>query len=136
MSKVGICTVQSYRNSEAHEIIGISKEVLKKCFQRHKSSLGGLSFAQIAAETLERHKIAYLEDNVELDEDAILPNPGEFHYRSYVEPHVKPEAHVDTPASIIHLQKASKSRNEKDYAKFTEEHNKNISIRIAHPPIS
>ena len=122
MSKVGICTVQSYRNSGAHDIIGLSQDVMDACFPRHQTALGGLSFEQIARETLERHKAAFEKDHT-ID---VLPNPGEYHYRANVQDKVNPESHVDTPKSIVGLQKAAKSRSAKDYEEFSVEHNKNI----------
>lgn len=118
MSKVGICTVQSYRNTGAHDIIGLSQEVMDMCFPRHSTPLGGLSFEQIAGETLEKHRVAF--DAQQGEETSVLPNPGEYHFRSNVGSKVKTEAHVDTPKSIVGLQKAARSRSAKDYAEFSE----------------
>ncbi|NPA03545.1 MAG: glutamate synthase large subunit, partial [Epsilonproteobacteria bacterium] len=62
MSKMGISTIASYRNSSLFDVIGLSKEVVQDCFPNSACLLGGLGYEDIE-ERLERyHKKAYEVD--------------------------------------------------------------------------
>lgn len=54
MAKRGISVLRSYQGSELFTIMGLSSEILKKLFKRHKLTLGGLGFKKILTEILER----------------------------------------------------------------------------------
>ncbi|PLX77406.1 MAG: glutamate synthase large subunit [Desulfuromonas sp.] len=47
MSKMGISTVSSYRNSALFDIIGLSNEVVDRCFTSSNALIPGLTFADI-----------------------------------------------------------------------------------------
>ncbi len=47
MSKMGIATIASYRNSSLFDIIGLSKEIVEDCFRDSESFLDGLSYSDI-----------------------------------------------------------------------------------------
>ncbi|MGF1530863.1 MAG: glutamate synthase large subunit [Puniceicoccaceae bacterium] len=59
MSKMGISTLFSYQAGQVFEILGISQEVVDKCFYGTTSSISGIGFEEIASETLARHQRAY-----------------------------------------------------------------------------
>ncbi|MCR9286882.1 glutamate synthase large subunit [Saprospiraceae bacterium] len=59
MSKIGISTVQSYHGAQVFEILGLSEEVVEKCFKSSVSRIQGLSFNDLAKEVLMKHKIAF-----------------------------------------------------------------------------
>ena len=42
MSKMGISTISSYRNSSLFDVIGLSKEIVSECFPKSHAALGGL----------------------------------------------------------------------------------------------
>ena len=65
-------------------------------------------------------------DRSSSDQGGVLPNPGEFHYRSQVDPDAPSEQHIDTPRAIGSLQKAVKSRNRSDFETFSKEHNAQV----------
>ncbi|MDQ3879101.1 MAG: glutamate synthase-related protein, partial [Actinomycetota bacterium] len=55
MSKMGISTLDSYRGAQIIEAMGLGRDVVDRCFTRVASTLGGLSFAQLGADLIERH---------------------------------------------------------------------------------
>ncbi|MEA2476979.1 MAG: hypothetical protein QOC87_1178, partial [Actinomycetota bacterium] len=56
MSKMGISTLDSYRGAQIIEAIGLGRDVIDRCFTGISSVLGGLSFAQLEADVVERHR--------------------------------------------------------------------------------
>ena len=59
MSKMGIATLDSYRGAQIIEALGIGTEVIDLCFRGLYSPLGGLGFAELEEDVLERHAAAY-----------------------------------------------------------------------------
>ena len=47
MSKMGICTIASYRNSGLFDVVGLSDEIVNDCFTGAHSELAGLTYADI-----------------------------------------------------------------------------------------
>jgi glutamate synthase (NADPH) large chain len=107
LSKVGICTLRSYRASQIFEIIGINEEIVNKYFVGTDSRIGGIGMEEIAIEALQPHKEAYI-DKMDL---GLVPNPGFYHFRK------NGEQHSWNPESISMLQWAVRTN---DYKKFKE----------------
>ncbi|RMD69269.1 MAG: glutamate synthase subunit alpha, partial [Bacteroidetes bacterium] len=98
MSKIGISTLQSYHGAQIFEIVGLSREVVDRCFRGTVSRIEGLSFDDIAREVLARHRQAWPErsrPDAELLEDA-----GVWQWKR------RGEAHLLNPRSVHLLQKA------------------------------
>ena len=55
MGKMGISTLQSYKGAQIFEAIGLSKEVIDKCFDGTVSKVGGVDLDTIQLEDLRRH---------------------------------------------------------------------------------
>jgi glutamate synthase (NADPH/NADH) large chain len=51
MSKMGICTVASYRSAQLFEIIGLSDEVVAMCFDGTESRIQGADFTDLKADS-------------------------------------------------------------------------------------
>ncbi|MEY2486312.1 MAG: hypothetical protein QOH39_1960 [Verrucomicrobiota bacterium] len=90
MAKMGISTVLSYHGSQLFEALGIGPEVMDDCFTGAPSPIGGITYREIAEETLRRHLSAFpkiegegAEANLELHREGYYqPNKkaeGEFH---------------------------------------------------------
>jgi glutamate synthase (NADPH/NADH) large chain len=62
MSKMGISTMASYRNSSLFDIIGLSDEVCADCFHHANSDLAGLGYEDIEKSVEKRHFNAYFND--------------------------------------------------------------------------
>ena len=80
MGKMGISTLQSYKGAQIFEAIGLSNEVIEKCFDGTVSKIKGISLETIQLEDSRRHSLGWPEDESEPSSD--LPNPGDFHWRS------------------------------------------------------
>jgi glutamate synthase (NADPH/NADH) large chain len=62
MSKMGISTMASYRNSSLFDVIGLSKEIVQDCFSFASSDLHGLSYEDIEQKINNLHTNAYFND--------------------------------------------------------------------------
>ncbi|HOY16917.1 MAG TPA: glutamate synthase large subunit [Haliscomenobacter sp.] len=109
MSKNGISTLQSYQGAQIFEILGISNEVVEKCFTGSVSRIQGISYDGIAEEVLARHAIAFPE----------MPLPGEqLEVGGVYQWKRRGEAHLFNPKSIHHLQVASRKNDFQEYKKY------------------
>ena len=91
MSKMGISDVASYRGAQIFEALGLAQEVVDRCFVGTPCALGGVGFAELEREALDRLRAAY-------DEAPRLENPGYVKYRKGGEPH------ATTPEVVQSLQ--------------------------------
>lgn len=83
MSKMGICTVASYRNSGLFDIIGLSDEIINDCFTGAHSELAGLTYDDIEQRIDKSHFNAFKEENsifpLDLGGFYKYSNGGEYH---------------------------------------------------------
>ncbi len=63
MSKMGICTIASYRNSSLFDVLGLSDEIVSDCFPDAHSDLAGLTYDDIEERIEKSHINAYFDDN-------------------------------------------------------------------------
>ncbi|MFP3901564.1 MAG: glutamate synthase-related protein [Acidimicrobiia bacterium] len=82
LSKMGICTVESYRGAQIFESIGLAPEVVDVCFTGTPNAVGGIGWEALGQDALTRHRAAW-GDSVTLD------SPGFFRVRKGGEPHGK-----------------------------------------------
>ncbi|WP_052667997.1 glutamate synthase-related protein [Nitriliruptor alkaliphilus] len=59
MSKMGISSLDSYRSAQIFESLGLGAEVVERCFTKITSTLGGLTFDDIAEDLLGQHAVAF-----------------------------------------------------------------------------
>lgn len=107
MSKMGISTVASYRNSALFDIIGLDKSLTDECFSPSDTLLGALDYDDIEERTLISHKKAFdFDENINY-----LPLfIGGFY--KYLD---NEEYHDYNPNLINQIHKAAKSGKFKDY---------------------
>lgn len=110
MAKMGISTLQSYKSAQIFEAVGLSEEVIDKCFKGTQSRIGGVNFEILSNETLDRHAMTY-GDCVD---SLVLRNPGNYHWRA------GGEKHVNDPTSIANLQEAALGNSKSAYDRFRE----------------
>ncbi|MDK1016292.1 MAG: glutamate synthase large subunit [Actinomycetota bacterium] len=94
MSKMGICTVKSYRSSELFEAMGLDKDVCDLAFRFVHRRVGGVGFERIAADVVERHR-RYGGEGDEIQ--------GYYKHRG------GGVAHIAAPRAVLALQKAVRS---------------------------
>ena len=113
MSKMGICTVSSYRGSELFEIIGLDEEVIMSAFKYSKSRTEGIGFKAI-------------QENLKIYSDESSENLGGFYkYKKNAEPH------ITSPATVLKLQKAVRSGDREMWSEYLEtlENRADVEIR-------
>jgi len=99
MSKMGICTISSYRGSELYEIIGIDKDLVNELFKFSKTRTEGYGYK-------------YFYDNLKIygNEEVEKIGLGGFYK------HKKDaETHVTSPKTVLKLQKAVRSGDIDDW---------------------
>ena len=77
MSKMGICTVDSYRGAQIFETVGLGPEVVDVCFTGTPSTCGGIGWEALGSDVLAQHAEAPWPPSSGAGR---LPNPG--YYRS------------------------------------------------------
>src|SRR5690606_27539017 len=68
LSKMGICSIASYRGALLFEIVGLQDEVVSLCFSGARSRLGGAGFARLDAHARELSALGR--------DDRLRPEPG------------------------------------------------------------
>ena len=115
MGKMGISTLQSYKGAQIFEAIGLSNEVIEKCFDGTASKIKGISLETIQLEDSRRHSLGWPEDE---SAPSDLPNPGDFHWRS------EGEKKGWNPETVWSLQLAARTNDDDAYKKFSSLSNK------------
>ncbi|MCI0668217.1 MAG: glutamate synthase large subunit [Methylococcaceae bacterium] len=109
MSKMGISTYQSYCGAQIFDAVGLSAAFLNQYFTGTTSTTEGSGFAEIAEETVCRHRQAYGDSPLYRN---ALDVGGEYAYR------LRGENHMWTPLSISKLQHATRSNNPQTFKEF------------------
>ncbi len=97
MSKMGISTYQSYCGAQIFDAVGLRTETIDKYFAGTISSIEGVGLAEIAEESLRRHRDAFGDSPIYRDS---LDIGGEYAFR------LRGEDHAWTPENIALLQHA------------------------------
>jgi glutamate synthase (NADPH/NADH) large chain/glutamate synthase (ferredoxin) len=118
MSKMGISVLASYAGAQIFESLGIGADVVEVAFRGTPSQIGGIGFAEIAKETLQRHENAFAKpvpSEVKRDEG------GYYRFRP------KAEAHAVTPPVIQNFHTFVKTGDPAKYAAYVEQ------LKASHP---
>jgi len=108
MSKMGISTISSYRNSSLFDVVGLSSDIVADCFPGTTGLLNGLDYADIDARLNTNHKRAYTAD---FDgKTKTLYKGGYYKYKK------GEEFHDFSRPTIMAIQKSAESGNKEDYA--------------------
>ncbi|HKE77008.1 MAG TPA: glutamate synthase-related protein [Acidimicrobiales bacterium] len=154
LSKMGICTVDSYRGAQIFEVVGLAPEVVDACFTGTPNVVGGVGWEVLGEDVLARHEAAW-------GGAADLESPGFFRVRKGGEPHTKDKDTVqalndltlvqekadgqDRDMLIAHLlQSAIRSESSERYDAFAKLANDRPLIELhdllelvpAHEPVS
>ena len=106
MSKMGICTISSYRGSELFEIIGLNDEIIKSLFKFSKTRTEGYGFEHFNNNL----KIYQQEESAD-----IFDGIGGFYKHKK-----NAETHVTSPKTVLKLQKAVRSGELSDWHNYLE----------------
>ncbi|GFY84088.1 NADH-dependent glutamate synthase 1 [Actinidia rufa] len=128
LAKMGISTLASYKGAQIFEAVGLSSEVMERCFAGTPSRVEGATFEVLAHDALQLHELAFPKRGFPPGsaEAVSLPNPGDYHWRK------GGEVHLNDPLAIAKLQEAAKSNSVsayKEYSKRVQELNKSCNLR-------
>jgi len=132
MAKMGISTLQSYKGAQIFEALGLGEDIIDRCFVGTASRVQGVGFSVLETEALRRHTLGFSENIL------MLPNPGEFHWRS------TGERHAWEPESIQELQAGARHNDTEAYRRFAAIVNAdkrtlrgllNLKAGVAGPPV-
>ncbi|MEN8727048.1 MAG: glutamate synthase large subunit [Sulfurovum sp.] len=107
MSKMGISTISSYRNSRLFDVIGLSQEIASDCFGGTTALLSGLGYEDIDARLNANHKRAFT--HAFDGKDKALYKGGYYKYKR------GEEFHDFSRPTISAIQKCAESANKEDY---------------------
>ncbi|XP_021729067.1 glutamate synthase 1 [NADH], chloroplastic-like isoform X1 [Chenopodium quinoa] len=128
LAKMGISTLASYKGAQIFEAVGLSSEVIERCFTGTASRVEGATFVMLASDALKLHEMAFPRRALPFGsaESVALPNPGDYHWRK------DGELHLNDPLAMAKLQEAAKSNSVgayKEYSKRINELNKSSNLR-------
>ncbi|KAJ6808958.1 glutamate synthase 1 [NADH], chloroplastic isoform X1 [Iris pallida] len=128
LAKMGISTLASYKGAQIFEALGLSSEVIQKCFNGTPSRVEGATFEMLARDALRLHEMAFPKRALPPGsaEAAALPNPGDYHWRK------DGEIHLNDPLAIAKLQEAARQNSVeayKEYSSRIQELNKTCNLR-------
>ncbi len=112
MSKMGVSTVASYTGAQIFEAIGLGPEVIATCFAGTTSRLGGVGFAELAAEIARRVAVGRDEAGAAMAFRR-LTTGGEYQWRRDGEPH------LFSPETVFKLQHATRTRRYEIFKEYT-----------------
>ncbi len=110
MSKMGICTYQSYCGAQIFDAVGLSSEFVQEYFTGTATTIEGVGLTEIAREQRRCHSRGYGD---KLIYKKHLDAGGDYAYR------VRGEKHVWTPTTISRLQHAVRGNNAQSFAEFS-----------------
>ncbi len=111
MAKMGISTLQSYKGAQIFEIVGLADDVVSRAFVGTASRVQGAGLEVLAEEMQRRHARGFpSRDDRNI---AVLPNPGDFHWRRHG------DTHMWDPEAIGSLQNAVRQNSEEAYWQFS-----------------
>ncbi|ERN14138.1 hypothetical protein AMTRI_Chr01g134120 [Amborella trichopoda] len=128
LAKMGISTLASYKGAQIFEALGLSSEVIQRCFAGTPSRVEGATFEILARDTLRLHEMAFPSRSLPQGsaEAVALPNPGSYHWRK------GGEVHLNDPLAIAKLQEAARMNSVaayKEYSRVVNELNKSCNLR-------
>jgi glutamate synthase domain-containing protein 2/glutamate synthase domain-containing protein 1/glutamate synthase domain-containing protein 3 len=111
LSKMGISTIQSYCGAQIFEAIGLSQELVDRCFTGTPTRIEGIGLDVIARESAMRHARAF-PSRVPIDRT--LESGGVFQWRH------DGEQHRFNPETIALLQKACRTGSYDVYQEYAQ----------------
>lgn len=107
LSKMGICTMSSYRGSQLMEAVGLAAEVIERCCPKVKSKIAGAGFAELEEDLRQVHELAW-------NEQAKLQRDGIYRYVH------GGEQHAYDPGVVMSLQHAVASGQWCDFRSYAD----------------
>ncbi len=107
MSKMGIATIASYRNSGLFDVMGLSNDIVQDCFETSHVTIPGLTYNDIDERLTKAHKDAFKIDGF----NKIFPLKIGGYYKFYTG-----QEHHDFGPAVIHaIHAVSKNPSQKNF---------------------
>jgi glutamate synthase (NADPH/NADH) large chain len=117
LSKMGICTMASYRGSQLFEAVGLATEVVDLCCPKVASKIGGAGFEELQTDLQEVADLAWA--------DQVRPlRDGIYRYMH------GGEQHAYNPDVVMSLQRAVASGEWSDYREFADTVNQRAPLSL------
>lgn len=111
MSKMGIATIGSYRNSGLFDVMGLSREIVEECFGESHALIPGLTYEDIDARLERNHKDAFAAGGF----NTIFPLKIGGFYKFY-----NGQEHHDFNPDVIHaIHRVSKTGKREDFDRLS-----------------
>ena len=110
LSKMGICTLQSYHGAQIFEAVGLSRDFIEEYFEGTPSRIGGVGIEVIAGDVLTRHNEAFNNIKKPLKE---LEFGGKYSWKK------GGEFHLLNPMTIAKLQKSVRTGDYNIFKEYT-----------------
>lgn len=107
ISKMGICTISSYRGAQLFEIVGLDPDVVELCFAETPSRIGGVGFERLDIEARQLEMRAW--------NDREAPEVGGL--LKYVH---GGEYHMYNPDVVMTLQRATRTGDARDWQAYAD----------------
>ncbi|WP_454827977.1 glutamate synthase large subunit [Pseudoxanthomonas wuyuanensis] len=107
ISKMGICTIASYRAAQLFEIVGLDTDVIDLCFPETASRVGGVGLARLDTEARQLSRNAWND----------LQKPEIGGLLKYVH---GGEYHMYNPDVVMTLQRATRSGEQGDWQQYAD----------------
>src|SRR3984893_10548687 len=120
MSKMGISTYQSYCGAQIFDAVGLKSDFVAKYFTGTATRIEGVGLAEIAEETVRRHRMAFGDIPIYR---TMLDVGGDYQYR------VRGEEHAWTAATVAALQHSVRGNlpdQYREYAKVSNEQSERL----------
>ncbi|MBX3250046.1 MAG: glutamate synthase large subunit [Myxococcales bacterium] len=117
MGRMGISTLQSYKGAQIFEAIGLSPQVVERCFTGTPNRISGVGFDVLSEEAVRRHELGYPsggDSGHASPHLPVLPNDGQLHWRA------SGEKHMWNPFTIRKLQQAARANDDRAYWEFAK----------------
>jgi len=111
MSKMGISTYQSYCGAQIFDAVGLKQDFVDKYFTGTHTRIEGAGLAEIAEETVRRHRVAFSDAPIYR---TMLDVGGDYSVR------VRGEDHVWTATTVQYLQHAARGNSRDHYRAFAQ----------------
>ncbi len=120
MSKMGISTYQSYCGAQIFDAVGLSSAFVDRYFTGTATTVEGASLAEVAAETVARHRTAWGDAPIYRN---MLDVGGEYTFRLRGERH---QWEPDSVAMLQHAVRANKAGSYEDYAAILNDQSRRL----------
>jgi len=127
MSKMGISTLASYQGGQVFEAVGLGQEIIDAAFIGTPSKIGGIGWAELAEESLQRHRRAF-----DKDEEAKLDDAGWYRFRRDGDTHAYTPPVIQAFHSYVGLKKAEDAGKQETYDKYIEALLANEPMAVRH----